>query len=98
MRKEQTLNRVRSTNNAVALTGLACCLLACGCESHLKTPAATAAPIAKPPAAPAVADSGVVPAAAAPEDSHGGVDVKILDYDGIQRLVAGHRGKVVVMD
>ena len=26
------------------------------------------------------------------------VEVKLLDFDGIQKLIAGHRGKVVVMD
>jgi thiol-disulfide isomerase/thioredoxin len=42
--------------------------------------------------------SNAAPVAASPQTQVSAVEVKILNYDAIQKLIASHKGKVVVMD
>ncbi len=46
----------------------------------------------------ALAADSPTPAAKADPVDPASVKLQILDYDGLQKLIAGHRGKVVVMD
>jgi thiol-disulfide isomerase/thioredoxin len=88
-----------------ACLGWAClgwaCLMTTGCQRQSDA-------IATLPAESPAADAGNNDAAtrAAAEDAVGGepllegpiVGLELLDYDGIEQLIASHRGKVVVMD
>lgn len=63
---------------------IAALALLAGCDPAPQTTAADASP--------------PVEAAAAAPASQDEVTLQILDYEGIQKLIAGHRGKFVVMD
>jgi thiol-disulfide isomerase/thioredoxin len=80
--------------------------MAVGCESS--TPPASPTPGPTQAAAPDQTSDGETSASGSvaatkystdPSASDASaVELKLLDYDGIQKLIAGHRGKVVVMD
>ena len=65
------------------------CLLLGGCNRS-DTPS-------KEPA-PKSADKAAIQDSASPPTAPGAVQLKILDFAGLQRLIASHRGQVVVVD
>ena len=89
--------------------GWIACALAAGCAPSEPTPRGTKSPSENRlgegdpdgsrigSKAPAV-ESAPAAATKAPGDDDAPVELKILDFAGIERLVAGHRGRVVVMD
>ena len=108
-RIRQTVRQPRAYFFSAACLPIACLALACltasGCQGRVDATATLpedAAPVdvakidASVPAAPKASDDGAS-VDVAPVDG-ASVTVQLLDYAGIEQLVASHRGKVVVMD
>ncbi len=96
------MHRFCSRWRLLALAGAASAALGLGCEppaSRKVEPAATVSTASSGEAMPSVKPPPAAEGATAADDARASdVKVRILDFEGIERLIASHRGKVVVMD